>query len=92
MLRNSNSKRGLGNNSEEMILAVIFVFFCVVTFEYGVRVTEAEEYFKPFNVTYDHRALILDGKRRFLISAGIHYPRATPEVFIPHLNLTLRRG
>lgn len=38
------------------------------------------EFFKPFNVSYDHRALIIDGKRRMLISAGIHYPRATPEV------------
>ncbi|XP_042490241.1 beta-galactosidase 9-like [Macadamia integrifolia] len=39
------------------------------------------EYFKPFNVSYDHRALIIDGKRRMLISAGIHYPRATPEMW-----------
>ncbi|CAL5347714.1 unnamed protein product [Camellia sinensis] len=39
----------------------------------------AGEFFKPFNVTYDHRALIIDGKRRMLNSAGIHYPRATPE-------------
>lgn len=38
------------------------------------------ELFKPFNVSYDHRALIIDGKRRMLISAGVHYPRATPEV------------
>lgn len=38
------------------------------------------EFFKPFNVSYDHRALIIDGKRRMLNSAGIHYPRATPEV------------
>ncbi|KAL6970983.1 Beta-galactosidase 9, partial [Sarracenia purpurea var. burkii] len=37
------------------------------------------EFFKPFNVSYDHRALIIDGTRRMLISAGIHYPRATPE-------------
>jgi hypothetical protein len=36
------------------------------------------------NVTYDQRALIIDGQRRMLISAGIHYPRATPEV-IGHL-------
>ena len=40
----------------------------------------ATEFFKPFNVSYDHRALIIDGHRRMLISAGIHYPRATPEV------------
>lgn len=37
-------------------------------------------FFKPFNVSYDHRALIIDGQRRMLISGGIHYPRATPEV------------
>lgn len=36
--------------------------------------------FAPFLVGYDHRALLIDGKRRMLISAGIHYPRATPEV------------
>ncbi|XP_078441584.1 beta galactosidase 9 isoform X2 [Wolffia australiana] len=38
-------------------------------------------FFRPFNVSYDHRALIIDGQRRMLISAGIHYPRATPEMW-----------
>lgn len=37
-------------------------------------------FFEPFNVSYDHRAIIIGGKRRMLISAGIHYPRATPDV------------
>ncbi|WJZ87718.1 hypothetical protein VitviT2T_007081 [Vitis vinifera] len=37
--------------------------------------------FAPFNVSYDHRALLIDGKRRMLVSAGIHYPRATPEMW-----------
>ncbi|KAI7981427.1 Beta-galactosidase 9, partial [Camellia lanceoleosa] len=41
----------------------------------------AGEFFKPFDVTYDHRALIIDGKRRMLNSAGIHYRRATPEMW-----------
>ncbi|KAG4980950.1 hypothetical protein JHK85_034908 [Glycine max] len=31
------------------------------------------------NVEYDHRALVIDGKRRVLISGSIHYPRSTPE-------------
>lgn len=31
-------------------------------------------------VTYDHRALVIDGKRRVLVSGSIHYPRSTPEV------------
>jgi len=32
------------------------------------------------NVDYDHRALVIDGKRRVLISGSIHYPRSTPQV------------
>lgn len=31
-------------------------------------------------VTYDHRAIVIDGKRRVLISGSIHYPRSTPDV------------
>ncbi|XP_010510034.1 PREDICTED: tRNA(His) guanylyltransferase 2-like isoform X2 [Camelina sativa] len=38
-------------------------------------------FFKPFNVSYDHRALIIAGKRRMLVSAGIHYPRATHQMW-----------
>lgn len=37
--------------------------------------------FEPFNVTYDHRSLIIAGHRRMLISAGIHYPRSTPQMW-----------
>ncbi|CAF2165272.1 unnamed protein product [Brassica napus] len=32
-------------------------------------------------VTYDHRALVIDGKRKILISGSIHYPRSTPEMW-----------
>lgn len=32
------------------------------------------------NVTYDHRSLIIDGRRRLLISTSIHYPRSVPAV------------
>lgn len=48
-------------------------------------VVVAGDFFKPFNVSYDGRAMIIDGRRRMLISGGIHYPRATPEV-IPRLS------
>ncbi|KAJ8634269.1 hypothetical protein MRB53_027605 [Persea americana] len=46
-----------------------------------LQIAACTEFFKPFNVSYDHRALIIDGKRRMLISSGIHYPRATPEMW-----------
>lgn len=31
-------------------------------------------------VSYDHKAIIVDGQRRILISGSIHYPRSTPQV------------
>ncbi|XP_020106800.1 beta-galactosidase 15 isoform X2 [Ananas comosus] len=41
----------------------------------------AAAFFEPFNVSYDHRALLVGGERRMLIAAGIHYPRATPDMW-----------
>ena len=42
------------------------------------------------NVTYDHRALVIDGKRKVLVSGSLHYPRSTPEVcFLVLGSLTL---
>ncbi|KOM29611.1 hypothetical protein LR48_Vigan728s003400 [Vigna angularis] len=33
------------------------------------------------SVTYDHKAIIVNGQRRILISGSIHYPRSTPEMW-----------
>ncbi|KAJ6805028.1 beta-galactosidase isoform X2 [Iris pallida] len=33
------------------------------------------------SVSYDHRAIIVNGQRRILISGSIHYPRSTPEMW-----------
>ncbi|RZC44678.1 hypothetical protein C5167_037627 [Papaver somniferum] len=33
------------------------------------------------SVSYDKKALVIDGKRRFLFSGSIHYPRSTPEMW-----------
>ncbi|KAE8656708.1 Beta-galactosidase 1 [Hibiscus syriacus] len=32
-------------------------------------------------VTYDSRAIVIDGKRRVLVSGSIHYPRSTPDMW-----------
>ena len=38
-------------------------------------------------VSYDHKALIINGQKRILLSGSIHYPRSTPEViFFIQLN------
>ncbi|XP_051199773.1 beta-galactosidase 9 [Lolium perenne] len=32
-------------------------------------------------VSYDHRAVVINGQRRILMSGSIHYPRSTPEMW-----------
>lgn len=32
------------------------------------------------SVSYDHKAITINGQRRILLSGSIHYPRSTPEV------------
>lgn len=32
------------------------------------------------SVSYDRKAIVINGQRRILISGSIHYPRSTPEV------------
>ncbi|XP_020214604.1 beta-galactosidase 8 [Cajanus cajan] len=55
---------------ETRVLLVLLWFFC----------SYAPSSFCA-NVTYDHRALVIDGKRRVLLSGSIHYPRSTPEMW-----------
>ncbi|XP_034206558.1 beta-galactosidase-like [Prunus dulcis] len=33
------------------------------------------------SVSYDHRSIIINGRKRILISGSIHYPRSTPEMW-----------
>jgi beta-galactosidase len=33
------------------------------------------------HVSYDHRALLLDGKRTLVLSGAVHYPRSTPAMW-----------
>ncbi|KAK4749604.1 hypothetical protein SAY87_027053 [Trapa incisa] len=70
-----------------------FLRFLIVSSLAVLQLVEADSspYFEPFNVSYDHRALILGGKRRMLTSAGIHYPRATPEMW-PDLIAKSKKG
>ncbi|KAF8779430.1 hypothetical protein HU200_002700 [Digitaria exilis] len=42
-------------------------------------------------VTYDHRALVLNGTRRILFSGEMHYPRSTPEMW-PKLITKAKEG
>lgn len=39
---------------------------------------------KPYNVTSDHRAILINGKRAMLLSGDVHYTRSTPLMW-PHV-------
>lgn len=36
---------------------------------------------EAYNVTYDRRSLQINGERKLIISAAIHYPRSVSEVW-----------
>lgn len=46
----------------------------------------------PYNVTYDHRSIIINGERELLISGSIHYPRSTPSMWPGILKQTKDAG
>ncbi|KAK9012688.1 hypothetical protein V6N11_040727 [Hibiscus sabdariffa] len=60
-----------------------FLFFCFLTSSFTSCFAG--------NVTYDRRSLIIDGQRKLLISAAIHYPRSVPGMW-PGLVQTAKEG
>lgn len=44
------------------------------------------------SVTYDRKAVVINGKRRILISGSIHYPRSTPEIWGDLINKAKEGG
>ncbi|KAI9122961.1 hypothetical protein K1719_005850 [Acacia pycnantha] len=48
-------------------LSVFLVFLCVLAVSASVG--------------YDHKAIVINGQRRILISGSIHYPRSTPDMW-----------
>ncbi|XP_011083163.1 beta-galactosidase 3 [Sesamum indicum] len=58
---------------------------CMVVVVLGCGVVEC-------SVTYDRKALIINGQRRILISGSIHYPRSTPEMWEDLINKAKEGG
>ncbi|KAF6144115.1 hypothetical protein GIB67_004788 [Kingdonia uniflora] len=51
----------------------LFFLVCLALFM-NLKMTQCK-------VTYDRKAIVIDGQRRFLFSGSIHYPRSTPEMW-----------
>ncbi|KAG6393980.1 hypothetical protein SASPL_144556 [Salvia splendens] len=61
-------------SSKSMLLSALV--FVVLLFDCGLFQTAVSR-----SVSYDSKALIIDGKRRILQSGSVHYPRTTPDVW-----------
>ncbi|KAH7834339.1 hypothetical protein Vadar_015024 [Vaccinium darrowii] len=55
------------NSASKWCFIFLFLF-------YGVQLTQC-------SVTYDRKALIINGQKRILFSGSIHYPRSTPQMW-----------
>ncbi|KAL1810172.1 hypothetical protein ACET3Z_027162 [Daucus carota] len=55
-----------------------WVFKLVVLFSWVLCVSSG---LVQCSVTYDSKAIVINGQRRILISGSIHYPRSTPEMW-----------
>lgn len=78
----------VGERESEMAAAEIVVV-AVVTLLLGLTscmaersVWREEDRRVRGEVTYEQRALVLDGARRMLFAGEMHYPRSTPEVIL----------
>eukprot|EP00250_Pteridium_aquilinum_P015845 c22797_g1_i1 orf=77-2668(+) len=56
-------------------LMILIVYWVEIIMLVNIRSVEAG------NVSYDERALVIDGQRRVLLSGSIHYPRSTPQMW-----------
>ncbi|KAK2372981.1 beta-galactosidase [Trifolium repens] len=54
------------NSVSKFLFLFIFFTLCLVVYS---------------NVTYDRKAIIINGQRRILFSGSIHYPRSTPDMW-----------
>ena len=46
----------------------------------------------PYNVSYDHRAITINGTRTLLIAGAIHYPRSTPGMWPYIMSMAKQNG
>ncbi|WJX15726.1 Beta-galactosidase 5 [Trifolium repens] len=57
------------NSVSKLLLSLFFTIFFL-----GSKLIQC-------SVTYDRKAILINGQRRILISGSIHYPRSTPEMW-----------
>ena len=73
-------------------LSLICLYFAVLACVVTSPVTYEHVRGTPYNVSYDHRAITVNGVRTMLISGAIHYPRSTPGMWPYILKMAKNQG
>jgi hypothetical protein len=60
------------------LLPLLVVLLSILPYIFTSPITYDHVRGTPYNVSYDHRAIKINGIRTMLISGAIHYPRSTP--------------
>lgn len=95
----NNSQHGLGLVAASKTLIsggwpVRISFFCLFLVSLYIMKTKKPRIppQKLTNITYDNRAIILNGQRQVLITGAIHYPRSSPEMWPELFRLSKEAG
>ncbi|CAF1207104.1 unnamed protein product [Rotaria sordida] len=73
---------------------LLLIYVCLDFLPYVVTspVTYENVRGKPYSVSYDHRAIAINGVRTMLISGAIHYPRSTPGMWPYIMKMAKNQG
>lgn len=62
-----------------LIIWLMVCLWCISICSYSIAI----------EVSYDERALKIDGERRIILSGSIHYPRSTPKVIYIYIYIVV---
>jgi beta-galactosidase len=74
------------------LLSLLFVSLGILPFVSANPITYDLVRGVPYNVSYDHRAITINGTRTMLISGAIHYPRSTPAMWPYIMKMAKQQG
>jgi hypothetical protein len=73
---------------------LLFLSVCFVLLTYAITspITYDDVRGTPYKVSYDHRAITINGVRTMLIGGAIHYPRSTPGMWPYIMQMAKNQG
>jgi hypothetical protein len=74
------------------LLLILYICFRILNHATTNPITYENVRGTPYKVSYDHRAITINGVRTMLISGAIHYPRSTPPTWPYIMKMAKNQG